>query len=88
MIKVDEEKLKAVAARRGFASLEEIAIEAKRRDVKLSLATIYNIANNSNWTRDKLQVLCEMLECLPTDFVEFYENEGAGQMTRNEGFTL
>lgn len=74
VITVNVEKLKEIASNAGFESLEAVADEAKRRGVSLSLATVYNIANNQNWTRQKLETLCEIIRCQPTDFVDFGDN--------------
>lgn len=71
MIRVDAEKLKAVIARRGFSNYEAVAERALGMGIKLGLATIYNIANNENWTRDKLEALCQVVGCDPRDFVYF-----------------
>lgn len=76
MIRVDLQKLREIASCRGFTNLEEIAEEAKRQELKLSMATIYNIANNQNWTRDKLAILCNLLQCSPTDFLVFEVGKG------------
>lgn len=71
MIRIDEEKLREVAKRRGLHSFEEISQRAGAMNLKLAVATIYSIAANANWTRDKLEVLCKVLECDPRDFVYF-----------------
>ena len=71
MIRIDAEKLRDRMARRGFASFEAIAERADELEIELGLMTIYNIAANRNWTRDKLENLCKVLECDPRDFVYF-----------------
>lgn len=71
MIRVDAEKLRYISQRRGFANFEAIAEKAKAMELDLGVATIYNLAANKNWTRDKLETLCIVLECDPRDFVYF-----------------
>jgi hypothetical protein len=71
MISIDEGKLREIARRRGFPNLESIAERAGQLGYKLSLATVYSIASDGNWTRDKLVTLCQVLECDPRDFVYF-----------------
>jgi hypothetical protein len=71
MIRIDEGKLRELAKRRGFPNLESIADRAGQLGYKLSLATVYSIASDGNWTRDKLETLCRVLECDPRDFVYF-----------------
>lgn len=71
MIRIDAEKLRDISRRRGFSNFEEIAEKADEMGLKLALATIYSMASNGNWTRDKLQNLCQVLECDPRDFVYF-----------------
>jgi DNA-binding Xre family transcriptional regulator len=74
MIRIDADKLKEIANRRGFANLEEVAKKADEMGLSLALSTIYSIAGNGNWTRDKLETLCRVLNCDPRDFV-FFERE-------------
>lgn len=71
MIRIDAQKLREVAKRRGLHSLEEISEKAKEMNLSLALATVYSIANNGNWTRDKLLTMCQVLDCDPRDFVYF-----------------
>lgn len=71
MIRIDANKLREVARRRGLHSLEEVSKKAEEMGLKLALATVYSMAANGNWTRDKLQTLCVVLECDPRDFVYF-----------------
>lgn len=71
MIRIDEGKLREIAKRRGFPNLESIADKASELGYKLSLATVYSIASDGNWTRDKLITLCRILDCDPRDFVYF-----------------
>jgi hypothetical protein len=71
MIRIDESRLRDIAKRRGFPNLESIAERAGQLGYKLSLATVYSIASDGNWTRDKLVTLCQVLECDPRDFVYF-----------------
>jgi DNA-binding Xre family transcriptional regulator len=74
VIRVDADKLKEIVKRRGFANFEAVAEEAGRRNLGLGMATIYNIASNNNWTRDKLEALCLVLDCDPRDFIYFERN--------------
>lgn len=71
MIRIDAEKLRDISQRRGFQNFEAIAEKAKEMGLDLGLATIYNMAANKNWTRDKLETLCLVLGCDPRDFVYF-----------------
>jgi DNA-binding Xre family transcriptional regulator len=71
MIRIDADKLRDISLRRGFSNYEAIAQRADDMGLKLALATIYSISGNGNWTRDKLQTLCQVLECDPRDFVYF-----------------
>ena len=71
MIVVDAEKLRYMMQKKGFANFEAIAAKAKELELDLGIATIYNRAANKNWTRDKLQTLCQILDCDPRDFVYF-----------------
>ena len=71
MIRIDAEKLREVRERRGFSNYEAVAEKAKQMGLDLGLATIYNMAANKNWTRDKLESLCLVLACDPRDFVYF-----------------
>ena len=73
MIRVDSDKLKEVMRRRGFTSFEEVAAAAERQGLELGMVTIYNIANNQNWTRKKMEALCRVLGCDPRDFI-YFEN--------------
>jgi hypothetical protein len=77
LIKVDAAKLRELVERRGFENFEAVAEKARARGLELGVATIYNIAANKNWTRDKVQTLCEVLECDPRDFV-YFERNGNG----------
>ena len=90
MIRIDADKLKEISQRRGFPNFKAISVRAKEMGLDLALSTIYSIADNGNWTRDKLEVLCKVLECDPRDFV-FFEREapkavapirGSGQVER------
>lgn len=83
MIRVDAEKLRELAKRRGLATFEAIAEEAKRRNIKLGVVTIYSIAANENWTRNKLEALCEVLSCDPRDFT-YFERNGHTYAVRDE----
>jgi DNA-binding Xre family transcriptional regulator len=74
MIRIDADKLREISKRRGFSNFEAIAEKAVEMDLSLALSTIYAIAGNGNWTRDKLETLCKVLECDPRDFV-FFERE-------------
>lgn len=71
MIRIDADKLREVARRRGLHSLEAISEKASEMGLKLALATVYSMANNGNWTRDKLLTMCQVLDCDPRDFVYF-----------------
>lgn len=71
MIRIDVDKLHYIRQKRGFPNFEAVAEKAKEMKLDLGLATIYNLAANKNWTRDKLQTLCQVLECDPRDFVYF-----------------
>lgn len=71
MIRIDADKLRDIANRRGFVNFEAIAKRADEMGLNLALSTIYSIAGNGNWTREKLETLCKVLECDPRDFVYF-----------------
>lgn len=89
MIRIDAEKLRDISQRRGFSKFEAIAERAKEMGLDLGLATIYNLAANKNWTRDKLQALCQVLECDPRDFIYFErESPKAIAPIRPNGITV
>ena len=71
MIRIDGEKLREIVKRRGFSNFKAVAEKAASMDEDLALSTIYSIAGNGNWTRDRLQALCRVLECDPRDFIYF-----------------
>lgn len=71
MIRIDADKLREIVKRRKFSNFEEVAAKAEEMGLSLALSTIYAIAGNANWTRDKLETLCKVLECDPRDFVYF-----------------
>lgn len=71
MIRIDAVKLREISKRRGFSNFEEVAARAAEMEKGLALSTIYAIAGNANWTRDKLIALCEVLQCDPRDFIYF-----------------
>lgn len=83
MIRVDAEKLRYISQRRGFANFEAIAEKARVMELDLGVATIYNLAANKNWTRDKLETLCIVLECDPRDFV-YFEREFSPKIGQRE----
>lgn len=71
MIRIDAGKLRDISRRRGFSNFEAISQRATAMGYTLALATIYSMAGNGNWTRDKLETLCKVLDCDPRDFVYF-----------------
>jgi len=84
MIRIDAEKLRYISQKKGFANFEAIAAKAKELELDLGIATIYNLASNKNWTRDKLQTLCQVLECDPRDFV-YFEREAPKALAPTPG---
>lgn len=88
MIRIDADKLREITARRGFANFKAVAVKAEEMGLSLALSTIYAIADNGNWTREKLETLCQVLQCDPRDFVYFErEDPKAIAPTRASGET-
>lgn len=66
---IDEEKLKKCYMDAGYSSYEGITQAAAEKGIRLSIVTVYNIANNKNWTRDKVLALAATLGCKVEDFL-------------------
>jgi DNA-binding Xre family transcriptional regulator len=82
LLKLDKQLLEKQMERAGFANYDDVADDARKRGLKLSARTIYNMANGENWSREKLEALCFVLGCQPADIVRGWQSETTeGSMT-------
>lgn len=71
-------------AREGFHSYDEVAEEARRQGLKLSPRTIYSMISGDNWSREKLEALCQALKCQPADIVNGWQNSNGDNRNTHE----
>lgn len=80
MLKLDKAKLDARVALAKFDGYDDVADAARKRGLKLSSRTIYNMVSGENWSREKLEALCSVLNCQPADIVIGWQSNGGGDL--------
>lgn len=85
LLQLNEGKLKRRMALANYDSYDAIAEAARDRGKKLSARTIYNMLSGENWSRDKLETLCLVLNCQPADLVSGWESNGDGDDSHTHG---
>jgi len=82
LLKLDKSKLERRMALAGLGSYDQVAEEARRQGLKLSPRTIYGMVNGENWSKEKLEALCQALRCQPADIVDGWKSaEGSASYT-------
>ena len=69
LLQLDKQKLEQRMIAAGFENYDDVATVARKNGHKLSARTIYNMVNGENWSREKLEALCQALRCQPADIV-------------------
>lgn len=78
LLQLDKAKLDRRMALAHYDSYDAIAEAARKRGKKLSARTIYNMLSGENWSREKLEALCLVLNCQPADIVSGWQSNGDG----------
>lgn len=85
LLKLDRAKLDRQVALAKYDSYDEVADAARERGLKLSSRTIYNMLRGENWSREKLEALCSVLNCQPADIVIGWQSKAEGENTNTHG---
>lgn len=80
LLQLDKAKLNRRMALANYDGYDAVADAARKRGLKLSSRTIYSMLNGENWSREKLEALCLVLNCQPADIVNGWQSNGGGDL--------